>query len=672
MEEATKTEVYGTSEEVVYKAFTAKALVLGLIMGFVWVISQIIMGVIGGYMWTGEAAAAMMVVTYAVFSLLGGKARPEEYGVVYGITETACCAALGYQFAFPSTVYIFIAPQFRKYAEFLPSYMAPASKSVLKAAAKGGPVTWGEWAVPLAFYMILGLVLFMLSVFTILPFRRQVIEVERMPFPVATAAAAVVRITAAKEHPERAKWLWLGLLIGLVWGLLLPDSLLTAMGVKWEGLSTERDFTGRLQKVLPGSALMFPEATPDLVCWFYLIPLEVQITTFIASIFFYVILASIQVKAGWLSYTPDQTYTDYLIESATHGIGYWHLGDGLYLAIGVVPIFIAYRYLKDTLSRIARPQPDEKETEPMPYRYMWLGMAALFLIALGIFVKIGLPAPLTIIMLLMQMGYFHAYMRSIGMGDWMIPHGYQMRAFYDWVFFRTGVYNPNSKIGFITGWGNTIVTEAAAAGGVASMETFRFAFLTGMRPRDMFIAQVIGALFMFTIGLVLVVTLMHKFGGALATMRFMSSYMGEVGERSMRRSFLDWRASSFFGGFLLGAAIIVLRVFAPGFPLSVYGILFGLLIPRYGLLYLVTAIAKYLTLRYGGTKTYESIGVPFAAGLATGGILMVIFTAITVTVRDVGIAEIAGIASTKLLGGIFLVISLVPAIVVTIRAFTRK
>ncbi len=314
----------------------------------------------------------------------------------------------------------------------------------------------------------------------------------------------------------------------------------------------------------------------------------------------------------------------------------------------------------------------KKETEPMTYRYMWLGMAILFLVALGIFVKIGLPAPLAIVMLLMQMGYFHAYMKSIGMEDWMIPHGYQVRAFYDWIFFRTGIYRPESKIGFLTGWGNTIVTEAAAAAEVASMETFRFAFLTRMKPRDMFIAQVIGAILMFTIGLTIVVALMHKFGGALATMRFMSSYMGELGERTIRRSFLDWRASSFFGGFLLGAAVIALRVLAPGLPLSVYGVLFGLLIPEYGLLYLVTAIAKYLTLRYGGTRVYEDIGVPFAAGLATGDILMVIFTAITITMRGIGIAEIAGIASTKLLGGIFLAVSLVPAVIATIRAFTRR
>lgn len=183
--------------------------------------------------------------------------------------------------------------------------------------------------------MILGLALFMLSVFTVLPFRKQVIEVERISFPVATAAATVVKVAAEKESPRRARWLWLGLLIGLVGGLVLPDSLLTAMGVKWRGLSTQKDFTGRLQSILPGSALMFPEMTPDLVCWFYLIPLEVQVTTFMTAIF-YVILASIQVKAGWLSYTPDQTYAEYLIESAVHGIGYWHLGNGLYLAIGVI------------------------------------------------------------------------------------------------------------------------------------------------------------------------------------------------------------------------------------------------------------------------------------------------------------------------------------------------
>ncbi len=130
MEEAAEMGAYGAAEEMAYKAFTARALTLGLIMGFVWVVSQIIMGAIGGYMWTGEAAAAMIIVAYAVFSLLGGKTRPEEYGV-YG-TETACCAALGYQFAFPSTVYIFIAPQFRRYPSFSHLIWLQQAKMFLK------------------------------------------------------------------------------------------------------------------------------------------------------------------------------------------------------------------------------------------------------------------------------------------------------------------------------------------------------------------------------------------------------------------------------------------------------------------------------------------------------------------------------------------------------------
>ena len=442
---------------------------------------------------------------------------------------------------------------------------------------------------------------------------------------------------------------------------------------EFPGVPISKDLTPKLQGFLPGAALYLTGFTPDLLAWAYIIPSEVQLTTFITGFIFYMIIAPLEVKMKKITYVPGGGFGTYVGTAIKEGLGFYWFGDGVYLAAGLIPIIVAYKYLINTWKRaIKGPTPEEKEEEPLPYRYTWIILILLSIGIIAVFWHMGLPPLIGLFMLFIQGSYFHAYMRSIGMGDWMTTHGYQMRAIYDAVFFRTGIYNPKGKIGAMTGVCNTLLTDAGAAGGVAAMETFRFAFLAKMKPRDMFISQILGMLMFFTGGLIFVLWLMHKYGGITPPFNFMTwggDYYAYVARASQEGIFLGVAYSKLWSlvlGFIVATITIIAKIVLPWLPINVFGLVFGILLPAYYALYLFVFIAKWLTLRFFGSKGYEGVAIPFLAGFACGGVISTIYTAICTVLRELGY----GIYTT--IGWILIVITLVPAIITTIRTFTKK
>ncbi len=677
-----ETEVYAgeEAEMIEYKAFTARAVVLALFFGLLWIFAQIIMGVAAGYMWTGEGAAAMMIISYALFAALRQKnVRLEEYGVIFGITEVICCASLGWaQYAFPSTVLALASPRYKAYGEYLPSFLAPAAEDQLRAAMYGGAIRWGEWITPIIFYIAFGLVMFLFSMFVVMPVRKQVIEIERLPFPVATVSATVVRMTAGREHPERLRWLWLGLLIGFLVGILQEGFMLTKMFPGFGGIPISHDFTPNLQDLFPGSALMIAGLTPDLIAWAYIIPLETQLTMVLFGILFYVVIATIQVRLGWVTYEPGGGWYDYSYVVWLKGISTIHLTEGTYFAAAIVPVLISTAYLKRMFrSLISGPTDEEKEEEPLTYRTMWAIIVVLFVAAVGLLMMLRMPAIMAVVMMIIQGITFHMYMRSIGAANWSIPIPTGIQRLMNMIFFQPwpgmekGFFEPMSQAGFSTGLSDILTLEAGSGGGVSSMETFRFAFLTRMKPKDMLKAQLIGAFMSLTIGILLVLFLLGKFGGLSEQMKFMYGYVVTRAANQMRVNLGGFSFKIFVAGFILGAAIILARIRFPWLPIDAYGIVLAGLLNEYILLYMITLILKYFTLKIGGTRGYEGVAIPFVAGLATGGILVGIYTGILSLLDALGVQPIAGVSTILILGVIFILITVIPTVIAIVRAFTR-
>ena len=666
----------GTRDD--YRPFTFRALTWSLILAVFILLAQGVMGRVHGYSWTGEAAAAMMAVTYAVFSVFGTRLRPEEFATVYGMVETASCVFIpigGLLVFLPDWAYARLSEAWTTYGDWMPSFLVPSDTAALRGLLEGGVLHMRSWIVPIIFIVAFSFCVYALGMFTILPFRKLYIEIERLPFPVATVGASVVEYTT-KRQTNRLKWLWFGLLFGFILAIFLQGMLVQSMFPQFPAIRIFHDLSSYIQGPFPGGALALDGLTPDLIAWAYIIPLEVQISTWITSFVAYILLASVQVRMGVIPYLPGETFGTYSAMSAFTGVGFFHLAAGIYLAVGLVPLLLNYRYVIKTIrSFISGPTPGETEELALPYRYAWGGFIIFYVLTWIFLAAMGAHPLVAFAMLLWSVILFHGYMRTVALGDWMLPMSYATMASMDFLFVRTGLIGAQSPANWWTGASTTMMGDLSQ-GSVFSGETFRFAYLIGMKPKDMLKTQFIGLITALVLA-ILALFGISKFLGAnhpLVAFNFFGVTQGIPiyafqGVTQQMGQFFQWSASRYFGGFLFGLLYGGLKVVFPWTPISLVGILFGLAMPNYALLYFFTSVGKYLTLRMGGTRGYENVGLPFMAGFATGGILAAVFTAVANIFAAFG-WMIAGIRGELVIGAVLMAITILATLWATRRAWT--
>ncbi len=624
------------SQEGSKSPFTVRSVTLSFLFGLFMLFAQTAMRSAGGYSWTGEAALVVLAISYALSTIKGNPLSIGEMGVIFGSVEVITVLFIGWQYILPSWAIAGLSRDF-PLRGILPSFLVPKNPEALRSLLLGGNLNWMVWVGPLTYVVIFAIILSIFSYLNIIPFRKFYMNKEKLIFPVATVSASFSKLI--KERRKGLRWLWLGLLAGFSISLFQRGHLLQAIWQEFPTADLRVDFTPMLQHYFPGGAFGMDtgtQITPDLFAWAFLIPIEIQISTWATAIVAYLLVPPILVRMGLLPYESGRDFAFYTSNAAVNGpVPWYHISTGLYLAVGIIPLILGYKYIKDSWKNW--------EDEPITRRWLVIGWLLTFTASISLIAVLGVNPIIALVLVSMHVLYWHGYVWTLGMGNWIIPMDLGIRGVLDNVFFSTGMFHRSSSDAFFSGAASAMVTDTVSAQPTASAESFRYSQSIGMKAREMFKAQLIGLLFGAIVGGLLLLVSFHIWGAAKKPLEINTPIYPNEGLLSVMGNLAGWKVDYFLEGLIIGGFVFLLRGIIPWISISAVGVLFGVLIPQYAILYIISSILRYLTKRYGGDNFFNYVAVPSIAGFAIGGVLDIMETSIIDVVKSSPLEPVSGV-----------------------------
>ncbi len=625
--------------------FTVRSVLLSVFFGLFMLFAQGIMGSAAGYFWTGEAALVLMLVGYSLSTLTKDPMTPSELGVIFGAVEVITVLFIGWQYFIPSWALAILSDSIpAEIKQWIPDFLVPKNEEALRTLLVGGKLNLSLWAIPLVFLILFAIIISIFAYFNMIPFHKFYLEKERLIFPVATVASSIAK--RLKEGRD-TRWIWLGVIAGFTMSLMQRGHLLNVLWPDFPAANLNVDLTPALQKVLPGGAFGMDrgtQITPDLIAWAYIIPLEVQASMWITAVVAYLAIPPILVKMGLLPYEPGGDFQTYSSVASLHGPLPWHhISTGLLAAIGIVPLLLGYRYLSKSL---------RNWEGPFSKRSIALGWALSFIGSLALISSLGLSPEVAVAVLLLQVVYWHGYVWTIGMGNWLIPTELGVRGLIDAFFFSPAT--RMSKDAFWAGASTAMVSDVGSAQATSLMEGFRYSRNIGMALKDMFKAQLMGLVLGSVIGGILLLTSYHVWGAAKEPLRADNVKYPATGLLQITGQFGGWDLSHFILGFAIGAVIFLIRGIVPWLTVSAVGVLFGLMIPHYAVLYLMTTVLRLIIDRTKGKDFNRRVMIPLMAGFAAGGIINVMAAGVVKILKVMGADLIALVVGGLIILAVYL------------------
>jgi hypothetical protein len=578
-------------------------------------------------------------------------------------TFIACLYTLGISIAYPLSEWWTFAGMGRwiaqrynvpEYDWLLPEWMVPP-RDVVEVMITGGPIHWEKWLSCITFFWIFQVVfaIFSLSIATI--FRKQWIDIEKVPFPHTLMAYGIMERTSGLVR--LGKIFALGVLIGLA--LQFPITL--AMIFPWFP-----DIYGwRVNTCGPGMTYITPDSPlaiivgleawnkqPLLFVIAYLAPLS---TSFSVIVFFIVDLILTQV-------TYTMGYYTGLLEKGGCGrcwcpptpfwsppLGYklWSFVGGS-IGITLMQLFLSRRYIIDTIkAAFGRGSKNFEEGEPVSYRTAYL-MLFTSILAIIVFCMVSFDMSLfvAILMPITVFIFWFSEIRINGLSGIASTCGTHANVLYRWFVWPTLPDKPWSRefifANGISAWHEFTGPEGPGAMGsiFSSFMSYKMASLTNVNNRDVFKLLLLCLVLSPLATIVGYIWVTHAFGltrlSAGGDVNSWSPahwvlYGGGIATWPSTGSIEEWTPPCLFGIFMV-IALSLLRSRFVWFPLEPVGFwvafaysgqLVGMWLP-----FMVSWALKLLTLRIGGSKAYEEVGVPIATGVAAGCFISILFGAI--------------------------------------------
>ncbi len=634
--------------------FTTRAVLLSIFFGLFMLFAQGVMGSAAGYFWTGEAALALMIVGYSLSTLTKNPMTPSELGVIFGAVEVITVLFIGWQYFIPSWALAVLSDSVpAEIKQWIPDFLIPKDKLALRTMLVGGRLDLGIWLVPLLFLITFAIVISIFAYFNVIPFQKFYLDKERLIFPVATVASS---ISKRLREGRETKWIWLGIISGFTMSLMQKGHLLDILWPDFPTASLSWDLTPMIQKVLPGGAFGMDrgsQITPDLIAWAYIIPLEVQASMWMTALVAYLAIPPILVRLGLLPYEPGGDFQAYSSVAALEGPLPWHhISTGLLAAVGVIPLILGSKYIKDSF---------KNWDGPLAKRSLMVGWVLSFLGSVILLSLLGLSPHIAVVALLLQVVYWHGYVWTIGMGNWLIPTDLGIRGLLDTIFFASG--SRVSRDAFWSGASVVMVTDVGSAQATSSLEGFRYSRNVGLALRQMFKAQVMGLVLGSVVGGILLLVSYHVWGAAKEPLQAATAKYPGTGLLQMTGEFGGWNVYHFLVGLGIGALIFLVRGGIPWLTISAVGVLFGLMIPNYALLYLLTTILRVIVDKKKGREFNRRVMIPLMAGFAVGGIFNVMAAGLIKIMKVMGLDSLALALGAAIILAVYLL---------SIRAYVRS
>lgn len=494
--------------------------------------------------------------------------------------------------------------------------------------------------------------IFMLS-YSLLPllWRRNLIDVQKLPFPVAAIPVEVGTRIHGGGVTEKAmklatnKLFIIGSLVAFVYQVpYVAETLLGASVFQTPYWYGGPDLIPLLHRVMPMSAwsmhMVHWEWSQYNIFWswgfYYMFPLDVLLTGWTAYVVAAIILPPIAVSAGWipLIYNPGMfgNWLSYLPTwyMVTTAAGTW--------AIAFLLLVSNFRYFGGTLKAlISGPSAAEKESEPMSYRLMWLAFIGLSLLFIVLWVAIG--AEPGVVVLTVAFGLISTLSFATARA-----YGYNSsNQVHTWAPMTYGAVNglylynsysgvPDSvwdakrqSIGLAGMVGGGFAHERMVFGPPQVLEMFAVGSMLKAKASDIWKAVVIATISSAFIGMFIYYWIVSVWGAG-ANYGFGATTWGLTGVSSGKPTttpgqFSMYNLELFFGGVVMYTILWVLRLRLPWFPLNPIGLMFvdahfaayAQWVP-----FMLAWLAKYLTFKVGGSELYEKM-LPLWLGFIVGG-----------------------------------------------------
>ncbi|RLI42708.1 hypothetical protein DRO64_06110 [Candidatus Bathyarchaeota archaeon] len=542
--------------------------------------------------------------------------------------------------------------------------LAPLDPAIWKGMLKGGvAVPWSAWMTPIIYWSFFYISFFMLCLFVATLLRRQYVEVEALPFPLASAVDQVNTMSTTGERAQlftaKAIPFWIGLIISFAIGMCKKagglGGVLPMLG--WYLDSLWVDLTPLA--LMSGPLLLNFE--PWLIGLGYLNSFDILVTLIISTVILFWIIPNLLVAAGLTAaLAPGRgcghTYEMLVFSLNTSGSwgptpfrwGYVGLFIGLTIGVVFYPIIIHRKILLRSIKGIFSKA--ESENGDVSYRLQWIGTIIFGILWLISLVLINIPIHYAIlgafIVIVIFIGWSRMRAMSGGLlGGYGRPLGHYMQ-FPAWIPIGTGLSkaDPSASLSFMSIFGGHLLAGGLVGTQLANpmpnaLESYRVGFLAKARSRDLFIAQIIALV--VSIPIIIMITIWWYYTyGALSDFRstiamHRHSVANNVAYTIMKTGEMTnlgnpdyFTLGMIILGIVLAVGMYVARERYPRFILVPTGVM--LAISSFVALFMpfvIALIAKWLTLRVGGVKLYEEKGAPIAVGLIFGVGLAYAFSA---------------------------------------------
>jgi len=599
------------------------------------------------------------IIITAILNLFKVNVSRSELAVIYTMVSITPMVLAMSEYTYALCLYN--SPQEIKdwMTPYFPSILGPQDPEVLNGMITGGaPVLWGPWLPTMGyiFLRIASCYLFFMFLSNLL--RRQYIEIESLPFPLATYAMETIDMATSKTDtvPKlfKAGLFWLGALISFIFGVMTIP-ILQKFGVPT--FYPEYDLTPMATGV--AGVLCFV-LQPYAVGFGYLLGFDILITTILASLILLIIVPNIIVTMGLGTFNPNNWFNylwglvdglGYPANASPYAWGYNGMIWGIIFSIAIYPVIIHRRVFIESIKAVFQASPTSAEAnEPFRYRVTWIGIIIFGLLWLSSFVIAGVPPQYAILGIIWITIWFTAFARFQGesgmvLGGWFSGAMAVGEPHKHWFVQATGLRNSNpaGAVAFdLTFGGNERGGLALKFGGSSggwlgpyngtmarTLENYRIGYLAKAKPLDIFVSQAIAIIVSLVISIIVGLWWWYTFG-----LRYLSPVSASVllGRYTGERNFIntgsigrmpypnEFTLVMFIIGVALTVTLYFLRARYTGFMMNPIGILIALTTHSFPVWFsfLVALIAKWLTFRVGGATLYERKGLPVACGLIAG------------------------------------------------------
>jgi len=525
-------------------------------------------------------------------------------------------------------------------------WWVPPYDAVEKMVAGGAATDWSLWFPSVAFWSSYFLVFFFFTSSVMLLFRRRWIDIEKVPFPHVVAAYETIRrVKVTSEPMGKGKYFLVGIAIGLVFEFYL---MLTYLFPWWPDLLGWRVNTSATGCYQPA------EGDPigsQIVAWvgyskdplsfamFYLAPLDVSFTVWITTLIV-AVLSQVAYAMGYYTGSLSNPICCRMKgpEANSFMMGppfYWGFVGTLggVMGIAIMLLWNSRGYLAETISAArgsAKPEIESKEA--FTYRTVYIMLAVSAILVLLFELSAGLSAGTALVILILP-GFVFTISELYIMGLTGFNYINNRNTWRGWpLFLIWPTAPPEYTTDFLMS--HTFVVPAmnhASSGmlitGMTAGQAFKMADLSGVSARSVYLLTVIGSIIAIPTVMATRIWVLNLLGTTRVPI-WSGCSITEMCGNSMdwvyaggRATFLV-QAETIVVGSVITIILFLLRARFLWWPINPVGFIIATGYATWWMgswdAFLGAWIAKYFTLRIGGSKAFEHYGLPVAGGLVAG------------------------------------------------------